>query len=116
MDRHLIEYLSSGQAWVLIGSGPSLQMGYPSWEQLARKVVPWVKTEIIGPDTRTVEDALARRDWPAVFGEASRLIGGKTRLLQFLRPLLHPRLPEGEDRRPDYSVAGPGVPDHELGR
>ena len=33
----LLEKLIKGNAIALIGSGPSSAMGYPSWEELARK-------------------------------------------------------------------------------
>ncbi len=44
MDGYLIDYLSSGKAWVLIGSGPSNAMGYPTWEQLSSLTI---KVEIL---------------------------------------------------------------------
>lgn len=47
MDKYLIDYLRSGKAWVLVGTGPSIQMGYPSWSVLAERAANWVKQEVV---------------------------------------------------------------------
>ncbi len=45
MDEFLIDYLRSGQCYLFIGSGPSCQMGYPSWEDLASIAASTAKIE-----------------------------------------------------------------------
>ena len=40
MDKFLIDYLHSGKTWLLIGSGPSVEVGQPSWEELASVDLP----------------------------------------------------------------------------
>ena len=64
MDQILIDYLRSGKAWLLIGSGPSNAIGYPSWAELAEEAVFRAKSEIFEADTRSLENAMRRRDYP----------------------------------------------------
>lgn len=91
MDKYLVEYLRSGKAWVLVGSGPSLQMGYPSWAELAKNAARWVKGEVTVSSTSPLDNALQRAEWPTVFSEISTLLGGEDRLLQYLQTELKPR-------------------------
>lgn len=84
MDKFLIDYLKSGKAWLLIGSGPSTAMGYPSWSKLAEEAVFVAKSEMVGVNTRSLENAMIREDYPGVFDEAKALLGS-ARLLHVLR-------------------------------
>jgi len=84
MDSYLIDYLRSGKAWVLVGSGPSNEMGYPSWEKLARKAIEIVKTERRGHNNANLLLASQQKDYPRVFEEAKQILGGP-RLLECLR-------------------------------
>ena len=84
MDSFLVKYLQSGKAWVLVGSGPSIEMGYPSWEQLASLAVELVTTEQRGHGLTNLNKAMKNRDFPAVFQEAQGIVGGP-RLIQHLR-------------------------------
>jgi len=89
MDRFLINYLRSGRAWVLVGSGPSIEMGYPSWAKLALNAINTVKAERPAYAIRTLEAALHHEDFPEVFEEAVRVLGAP-RLLQALQTNLNP--------------------------
>jgi len=89
IDRTLMEYLASGKAWVLVGSGPSIQMRYPSWASLAQATFKWVSQEVHGIDLRGVQWALQEKDWPLVFEAACRFVD-EGRLLEFLRDQLKP--------------------------
>jgi len=42
MDHYLVEYLVSGKAWLLIGSGPSTAAGYASWGKMAAAALAFV--------------------------------------------------------------------------
>jgi len=89
MDRVLISYLQSGKAWVLVGAGPSVEMGYPSWEQLASYVVDAIKAEQRGTDLNKFDVAMNKHDYPRVFQEAENILGG-AQLLEVLREKLKP--------------------------
>jgi hypothetical protein len=84
MDSFLIKYLQSGKAWVLVGSGPSIAMGYPSWKKLASFAAELAAVEQRGHDLRNLNSALANGDYPLVFQEAKNILGA-ARLLQHLR-------------------------------
>lgn len=92
MDSFLLDYLKSGKAWVLIGSGPSIQMGYPSWEKLAASAVEVAKVERLGGGLDKLDAALRCRDFPMVFDEVKAILGGP-RLLQCLQDKLKPGRP-----------------------
>jgi hypothetical protein len=84
IDPVLVNHLRSGQAWVLVGSGPSNEMQYPSWETLAKTARNAVKTERPSHDRRPLEKALQKKDYPQVFEYAGKILGVE-RLLQELR-------------------------------
>jgi len=75
MDSFLISYLKSGKAWVLVGSGPSIESGYPSWEKLANVARETVCSEGITDHISRLEAALKRSDLPQVFEEAKSSLG-----------------------------------------
>src|SRR5713101_5016971 len=87
MDSFLISYLKSGKAWVLVGSGPSIESGYPSWEKLANVARETVCSEGITDHISRLEAALKRSDLPQVFEEAKSSLGGP-RLIQALNQKL----------------------------
>jgi len=87
MDQLLVEYLKSGKAWLLIGSGPSISMGYPTWAQLAEFAIQRTAIETGMPISSKIGSAIKRKDYPSVFGGIKELIGGPS-LLQILRTAL----------------------------
>jgi len=83
IDRILVDYLRSGLAWVFVGSGPSTEIGYPTWRQLAEVAIAAVKTDRPGTSYANLETPLRLLDFPEVFEEAARRLG-TSRLLQVL--------------------------------
>ena len=75
MDPYLIDYLRSGNAWMLVGSGPSTAMGYPDWRNLAEHASTATLVEGSGHDSGVLKRALARGDYPLVFEHAKRGLG-----------------------------------------
>src|SRR2546423_14782514 len=67
MDPYLIEYLQSGKAWVMIGSGPSAQAGYPSWNQLANVALSAVRLSHGDSVAKRLQPSFDKNDYPAVF-------------------------------------------------
>lgn len=84
MDSFLVRYLQSGKAWVLVGSGASIAMGYPSWEKLASFATELTAVEQRGHSLTSINRAMAKKDYPLVFQEAKNIVGAP-RLLQYLR-------------------------------
>lgn len=89
MDEYLINYLKSGKAWLLVGSGPSIEMGYPSWEFLAKTAIEIVKSEHPNINTTSLEIAMRQKDYPLVFDKTKDVLGGP-RLIQELKTVLRP--------------------------
>ena len=101
MDEHLLDYLRSGKAWLLVGSGPSAAIGHPSWKQLASAAVGFCKVEAMGRVLTRVQEAFQKGDYPRVFEEAAGLVGMPL-LLQCLSKVL-PAQPSGSPARNIYS-------------
>jgi hypothetical protein len=89
VDNVLIDYLKSGKAWVFIGSGPSNEMGYPSWGTLASVAESEARRVGRGSDLTAIDSAMKRKDYPGVF-QAVEDIMGKPSLLQILQDRLKP--------------------------
>lgn len=96
MDKYLIDYLRSGKAWILVGTGPSIQMGYPSWPVLAERAANWAKQEVVDSSTAKLDRVLANKDFPRVFSEITALLGSENRLLQYLQAKLKPACDQSE--------------------
>lgn len=99
MDYYLVEYLKSGKAWLLVGSGPSTAIGYASWGKLASAALAICRDEAMGRDLTQVERAFNGRDYSTVFGLSADLIG-MPRLLQHLRGVLDAH----RDARPQDNI------------
>ena len=57
MDTVLVDYLMSGETWLMVGSGPSNAMQYPSWRSLASTAIETAKIEALGMDLKVAEKA-----------------------------------------------------------
>src|SRR3990172_4896271 len=90
MDTYLVDYLTSGKAWVLVGAGPSIQMGYPSWRQLAASTIELLKQEGPAVHLAAADQAMKKDQFPEVF-EVARKVLGAPRLLAHLNPLMAAR-------------------------
>lgn len=90
MDTFLVDYLKSGKAWLLIGSGPSIEMGYPNWMQLARQTIELVKTESPTSSLIKMSRAFDAQDYPHVFEEAFSKLPSQ-QVLSHLQKLLLPQ-------------------------
>lgn len=92
MDSYLVDFLRSANAWVLVGSGPSIERGYPSWEKLAESAIKLIHNEGTRETYSDLEKAYRRKDFPMVFEMARSIIGGQ-RLVQHLNTRLKPSNP-----------------------
>jgi hypothetical protein len=89
MDKKLIDYLRSGKSWILVGSGPSSAMGYPSWYSLAKSAVDYAETK--GHEISEVRQMIGKDnpDFPEIFEEISNIITMPV-LLRELRDKMKP--------------------------
>ena len=87
MDPLLVEYLNSGEAWVFVGSGPSIEVDLPSWGQLAEAAVRVCQSEGSAKGAQRADELRAAANYPQVFERVAADIG-LPRLLDVLRPML----------------------------
>src|SRR5450759_3248442 len=95
MDSVLVQYLNSGAAWLLVGSGPSIEMGYPTWGELAASAARWVAVEKNQSAAEPFQQLISAADYPGVFEAAANALG-TDRLLEMLRAEVKPRKDTGE--------------------
>jgi len=95
MDKFLIDYLLSGKAWVLVGSGLSIERGYPSWKRLAELAIELARVEGNQSNISEAESAYKRGDYAFVFEKIKEWIGIE-RLLQHLQ--LHLRASKNDKK------------------
>jgi SIR2-like domain len=122
MDEYVLDYLKSGEAWLLVGSGPSSAIGYPSWRQLADSAVKLCRIETAGRNLAPLEKSFEKGDFPEVFEKAAGLLG-MPRLLHYLQTILPARPGRGAGESIYAQIARWPVPvylttnyDHELSR
>jgi hypothetical protein len=97
MDQYLIEYLKSGKAWLLVGSGPSTAIGYKSWGALAASAVGLCKVETVDRDLSGLTTLLGAQKYTEVFEEAGTILG----MPHLINHLQRAILPERADARSD---------------
>jgi len=86
MDKYVIDYLNSGEAFLFIGSGPSIQMGYPTWYELARNASRVVKNEVPHFNESRINHLMEKAKYPDVFEMAVAELGF-SRILEELETL-----------------------------
>ena len=89
MDQFLVEHLLSGKAFVLVGSGPSIAMGYPNWELLSKAAIKLLRQDFPETSIAPINKLHDMKDFPAVF-EKVAAISGMPRLLQSLSDVMTP--------------------------
>ena len=101
VDEFFLDYVRSGKAWIIVGSGPSIQIGYPSWKKMAEGVLNVVKKEYPETTLSEMEAPLKKNDYPKVF-QHGRQILGDGRLLQVLQNLFNQQRPSFSETIYDY--------------
>ena len=91
LDKSLIKIINNGRCFVLVGSGPSCEMGYPSWEKLAELTYEKIKQMGTVSDIESYEKYLADKKFPELFQQAERNLGNRSALIDLLKPLLSPQ-------------------------
>ena len=89
-DKRLIRSINNGRCFVLVGSGPSCEMGYKSWKKLAEETYYAVKAQAPGLDVDSYERYLSRCQYPELFRQAEIDVGGRNKLLVLVKSLLYP--------------------------
>jgi len=83
INRDLVRDINSGKCLVLIGSGPSIELGLPSWHTLANNVISCLNKDEHKSDIQKCRYLLRDRNYPAIFSIGEKLLGS-----EFLKNLI----------------------------
>ena len=90
-DKRLIRNVNNGRCFVLVGAGPSCEVGYPSWRKLAELTYEELTKMGRVSDSKSYEKYLAEKKYPELFRQAERDLGDdREALVNLLKPLLTP--------------------------
>ena len=92
IDPRLIRAINGGRCFVLIGSGPSCEMGYTSWSRLASDVVSEINRRNLSYDQPSYAKNIAERKYPELFRSAERDLGDRQQLIQVVKGCLAPTI------------------------
>jgi len=87
-DKRLIRTINNGRCFVLVGSGPSCEVGYPSWQKLAELTYAELTKKGYVSDSKSYEKYLEDKKYPEVFRQAERDLSDRTALVNLIKPLL----------------------------
>lgn len=92
LEPELIHSINSGKCFVLIGAGPSCEMGYPDWRTLATRVVEAVAEEHPDFPIADCRAMLTKKDYTAAFRVVERYLGDDRKaLVAMVEPHLRSR-------------------------
>jgi hypothetical protein len=95
IEAQLLDYISSGQCYALVGSGPSCEMGYPTWHGLAVAVIESVKQRSRGLELDGYQKLLRQERYADIFERAKHDLTDSV-LFEILRGVLKPKTERGE--------------------
>ena len=90
VDKELIRKINNGRCFVLVGSGPSCEMGYPSWHKLAELTYEEIEKRGCVSDSQSYEKYLEEKKYPELFRQAERDLEDRDTLVNLLKTLLNP--------------------------
>jgi hypothetical protein len=90
-DQRLVRKINQGRCFALIGSGPSTEVGYPSWEKLSEDTFAKLKTSGKTFDDVSYRKFIANRQFAELFSQAERDLGSRAELVSLIKSLLVPK-------------------------
>jgi len=101
IDPRLVEKINSERCFALVGSGPSSELRYPTWEELAGLLLRDVAKANPDYDRPSYEAHLKNHEYPELFSQAENDLGGRAQLVNQIK--LHLR-PQGGGRSRLYDL------------
>ncbi|CAB1060143.1 hypothetical protein D1BOALGB6SA_4908 [Olavius sp. associated proteobacterium Delta 1] len=89
-DKRLIRAINNGRCFVLVGSGPSCEVGYPSWHSLAERTCSELMKIGCVSDNESYKKLLERKKYPELFRQAERDLGERSQLIDLIHKLIKP--------------------------
>ncbi len=90
LDKRLIHSINSGRCFVLVGSGPSCEVGYPSWHSLASQTYETLLERDYNLDKNSYKKYLEQKKYPELFRQAELDIGDRQKLIDIIQQHLNP--------------------------
>jgi len=88
LDADLIRSINSGRCFALVGAGPSVEFGYPSWGTLAERVRDYVLSVVPTADRPSYDHFLRNKEFPALLRQAEVDLGNRKALISAAKILL----------------------------
>jgi hypothetical protein len=98
----LIRAINRGRCFAIVGSGPSCEVGYRSWRQLAIATYEALTTAGRVEDHDSYRMYLEKAEYPELFELAEYDIGGRDKLAGLLRSLLVPTISHKPEQIYDF--------------
>ena len=76
-ERDLIRAINSGQCFALVGTGPSCELGVPSWKHLAEIVIGEMNPSQMKNTIDQCKSLLSSNNYPKIFSLVEKIIGRK---------------------------------------
>lgn len=89
-DTELLKMILSGRCFAFIGAGPSADLGYPSWQNLAKRVYAAVQEKGIASDSHSYEKFLEEKKYPELLKQAEIDLGSRAALIAIVKEQLRP--------------------------
>jgi len=109
LRRDLIHLINSGNLWIFVGSGPSIEAGYPTWPELTNSCASQLATEYGDRLSRDAayQAAMKARNYARALGQIEKISGAPKLHRYVQRAFGSPRLPAELDRiLADWPAAG----------
>ena len=91
LDKTLIRKINTGRCLVLVGSGLSCEIGYPSWHRLAEQSYQQLTNSGVPIDDNSYRKYLDNSKYAELFRQIERDLGeNRQALIDLIRPLLIP--------------------------
>ena len=91
LDKNLIRKINTGRCLVLVGSGLSCEIGYPSWHRLAEQSYQQLSHSGVPIDDKSYRKYLDNSRYAELFRQIERDLGGNRQaLIDLIQPLLIP--------------------------
>lgn len=75
INRELVKAINSGKCIVVVGSGPSIEMGLTSWNQLAEQLITKLSLDEHKSDIQKCRYLLRDHKYPEIFSVCEKLLG-----------------------------------------
>lgn len=75
IDKQLVRAINKGSCFCIVGAGPSIELGLPSWHILADKVIGILSSALSEVDIAKYENLLAKKKYLSIFSRAEKVLG-----------------------------------------